>query len=107
LLQQKITKYDLEPVHTYNMDEKGFAIGVLGKTKHIFCRRQYEMKEVRQACKDGNSEWISLLAEICADGTSLPPGIIFASRTPTIQGHWVANIEAGKHAKHAASSPTG
>ena len=39
LLQQKIAKYDLEPEHTYNMDEKGFAIRVLGRSKRIFSRR--------------------------------------------------------------------
>ena len=107
LLQQKITEYDLEPEHTYNMDEKGFAIGVLGRSKRIFSRRLYEKKQVRQARQDGSREWVSLLAAICADGTALPPGIIFASKNSTIQSHWVADIEAGKHQIHVASSPTG
>jgi hypothetical protein len=49
VLQQKITQYDIAPENTYNMDEKGFAIGVLGRTKRVFSRRQYEKKEVRQA----------------------------------------------------------
>ena len=107
LLQQKITEYNIEPAHTYNMDEKGFAIGVLGRTKRIFSRRQYEKKEVRQARQDGSREWVSLLAAICADGTALPPGIIFASKNSTIQSHWVADIEAGTHSIHVASSSTG
>ena len=107
LLQQKITEYDIEPENTYNMDEKGFAIGLLGRTKRIFSRRQYEKKEVRQACQDGSREWVSLLAAVCADGTALPPGIIFASKNSTIQSHWVADIEAGTHPIHVASSPTG
>jgi hypothetical protein len=107
LLQQKITEYNIEPAHTYNMDEKGFAIGVLGRTKRIFSRRQYEKKEVRQARQDGSREWVSLLAAVCADGTALPPGIIFASKNSTIQSHWVAVIKAGKHSIHVASSPTG
>jgi hypothetical protein len=106
-LQQKITEYDIEPAHTYNMDEKGFAIGVLGRSKRIFSRRQYEKKEVRQARKDGSREWVSLLASVCADGTALPPGIIFASKNSTIQTHWVADIQAGTHPIHVASSPTG
>ncbi|KAF1347376.1 hypothetical protein EJ07DRAFT_185329 [Lizonia empirigonia] len=49
LLQQKITEYDLKPEHTYNMDEEGFAVRVLGRTKRIFSRRLYEKKQVRQA----------------------------------------------------------
>jgi hypothetical protein len=36
VLQQKITQYDIAPENTYNMDEKGFAIGLLGKTKRMF-----------------------------------------------------------------------
>jgi hypothetical protein len=107
VLQQKITQYDIAPENTYNMDEKGFAIGVLGRTKRVFSRRQYEKKEVRQARQDGSREWVSLLAAICADGTALPPGIIFASKNSTIQSRWVADIEAGKHAIHVASSPSG
>ena len=106
-LQQKITEYNVEEENTYNMDEKGFAIGMLGRSKRIFSRRQYEKKEVRQARQDGSREWVSLLAAICADGTALPPGIIFASKNSTIQSHWVADIEAGKHQIHVASSPTG
>jgi hypothetical protein len=66
------------------MDEKGFAIRVLGRLKRIFSRRQYEKKEVRQACQDSLRKWVSLLATICADGTALPPGIIFASKNSTI-----------------------
>jgi hypothetical protein len=60
------------------MDEKGFAIGVLGRSKRIFSRSQYEKKEVRQARQYGSREWVSLLATICADGTALSPGIIYA-----------------------------
>ncbi|KAF7574147.1 hypothetical protein PtrM4_057700 [Pyrenophora tritici-repentis] len=82
------------------MDKKDFAIGVLGRSKRIFSRRQYEKKEVRQAHQDGSREWVSLLAAICADGTALPPGLIFASKNSTIQSHWVAEIKAEKHAIH-------
>jgi hypothetical protein len=86
------------------MDEKGFAIGVLGRSKRIFSRRQYERKEVMEVCQDSSREWVSLLAAVCADGTALLPSIIFASKNSTIQSHWVADIEAGKHTIHVASS---
>jgi hypothetical protein len=33
--------YDVLPENTYNMDEKGFAIGVTGKTKWIFDKVLY------------------------------------------------------------------
>jgi hypothetical protein len=85
LLQQEITQYKLEPEHTYSIDKKGFAIGVLGRTKRVFSRRQYEKKEIRQARQDSSREWVSLLACICANSTAVPPGLIFASKNSTIQ----------------------
>jgi hypothetical protein len=33
LLHGKITQYEVEPAHTYSMDEKGFAIGVNRKAE--------------------------------------------------------------------------
>jgi hypothetical protein len=50
---------------------------------------------------------VSLLATICADDTALPPGIIFGSENSTLQGRWLANIEAEKYSIHVASSPLG
>ncbi|KAF2022841.1 hypothetical protein EK21DRAFT_119332 [Setomelanomma holmii] len=46
LLHGKITQYDVEPAHTYNMVEKGFAIGVIGKQKWIFNKRMWQSGEV-------------------------------------------------------------
>jgi hypothetical protein len=46
LLHQKITQYHLEARDIYNMDEKGFLIGLIGRSKRIFSRRQWEKKEV-------------------------------------------------------------
>ncbi|KAF1928033.1 CENP-B protein, partial [Didymella exigua CBS 183.55] len=76
--------YSLKPKHTYNIDEKGFAIRVLGRSKQVFSR-----------------------PTICADSTALPLGIIFASKNSTIQSCWVADIYPGKHSAHVASSPSG
>ena len=56
LLQHKITEYDVDTEHTYNMDEKGFMIGVIGRSKRIFSKRKWEKKEVRASLQDGNRE---------------------------------------------------
>lgn len=106
-LHSKIIKYSIELKDRYNMDEKGFAIGVLGRSNRIFSRRAWEKGEVRQSNQDGNREWVSLLACICADGTALPPGVIFASKNSTIQARWVAEIDPETQPIHATSSPTG
>jgi hypothetical protein len=42
LLARKIEEYDIQPENIYNMDEKGFLIGVVSKSKRIFSKRKYE-----------------------------------------------------------------
>jgi hypothetical protein len=54
LLHGKITQYEVEPAHTYNMGEKGFAIGAIGKQKRIFNKRAFEAGEVTQLLQDGS-----------------------------------------------------
>jgi transposase-like protein len=53
-LQAKIAEYDVEVENTYNMDEKGFMIGTTTRTKHVFSRRMWEKKEVRETLQDSN-----------------------------------------------------
>jgi hypothetical protein len=38
LLHLLMEEYGIEPRHTYNIDKKGFSIGVIGKTKRIFSK---------------------------------------------------------------------
>ena len=51
LLEQKFDKYNIEPRHMYNMDEKGFMIGMLSKMKRIFSRQRYEAGEIKKCFK--------------------------------------------------------
>jgi hypothetical protein len=107
LLRDKITHYSVEPRHTYNMDEKGFLIGITGRSKRVFSRRMWERKEVRAAIQDGSREWITLLACVCADGSHLPPSLIYQSDSSAIRSSWVEDIKAVEHSVHVTSSPSG
>ena len=78
-LGSKIDSYEVEAEHTYNMDEKGFMIGAVGRQKRILSKRLFKKKQFKQMLQDGNREWISLLACVCADGTALPPALIYAA----------------------------
>jgi hypothetical protein len=40
LLHSKMLQYEIQPHNTYNMDEKGFMIGVTTCSKQVFSRRQ-------------------------------------------------------------------
>jgi hypothetical protein len=89
------------------MDEKGFLIGVIGRSKRIFSKAMWDQKEVIAALQEGSREWITLQACVCGDGSALPPAIIFASANSGLQASWVEGIEAGKHQVHVSSSPSG
>lgn len=91
----------------YNMDEKGFLIGVLSKMKRIFSRRRYEEGGMKQLIQDGNREWITTIATICADGTALSPGLIYQATTGLIQDSWLQDFDSNIHRCFFASSPSG
>jgi hypothetical protein len=96
-LGSKIDFYEVEPEHTYNMDEKGFMIGAVGRQKRIFSKRLFKKKQFKQMLQDGNREWISLLACVCADGTALPPALIYAADSKNVQSTWVEDVKVGEH----------
>lgn len=107
LLYYKMKQYDLLPRDTYNMDEKGFMIGVIGRSKRVFSKQVWVKKGVKAPIRDGNREWITILATVCADGSSLPPGIIYQAENGNIRDTWVEEIRAGEHQVHVSSSPSG
>jgi hypothetical protein len=107
LLQRKIAEYKVDAEHTYNMDEKGFMIGITTRAKHVFSRRMWEKGEVKASLQDGNRAWITLLACVCGDGSALPPSLIYESANSTIQSSWVEEIQSGEHSVLVSSSPSG
>lgn len=89
------------------MDEKGFAIGTGGRSKRIFDKQLYEKKEVTTGVQDGSREWITILACICADGTALPPSIIFKSKSGDLQSVWVDKISESEEPAFVAALKRG
>jgi hypothetical protein len=107
LLHGKMEEHEILPENSYNMDEKGFMIGVIGRSKRTFTRAQWEKREVTAALQDGSRTWITTVAAVCADGTALPPGLIYESANCTLQSSWVADIKPGVHDVFVASTPSG
>ena len=73
LLTKKVEEFDVLPRDTYNMDEKGFMIGVIGKSKRVFDKVLYKERRYQQAAHGGSREWVTVIGAICADGSHLPP----------------------------------
>jgi hypothetical protein len=49
-------KYQIEPYNEYNMDEKGFLIGLIQKRKRVFNKQMREQGLLLGARQDGNRE---------------------------------------------------
>ena len=79
------------------MDEKGFLIGVLSKQKRIFSKLRYKTGGIRQFIQDGNREWITSIACICADGSYLPPSLIYQAVSGNIQDIWLQGFDPAIH----------
>ena len=97
-----IEKYNITADTTYNWDEKGFLIGYASAIKRIMTLEAYESGRITHALQDGNREFISLLACICANGTALPPALIY--RGESIQDTWLDDWNEDEQAFFSASS---
>jgi hypothetical protein len=106
-LQHKIEQYSILPENIYNMDEKGFLIGLLTKSRRIFTKAANSTKKEVRNRQDGSREWITVIGTICADGSSLPPALIYQAVTGNLQDSWLQDFDSTKHAAFFASSPTG
>jgi hypothetical protein len=107
LLARKMKEYDIQAQNMYNMDEKGFLIGQLSKVRRVFTRNAYEAGRVKHVMQDGNREWITLIATICADGTGLSPGLIYQATSGNSQDSWLQDYDPTEQSCFFASSSTG
>ena len=106
-LYHKISHYNIEERLIWNMDEKGFMIGQIGRMKRVFNKSFYNTKKTKTFTHDGNREWITILATICADGSSLPPSIIYAAKSGNVYNTWVDDIPDSDDLVHVAATPSG
>jgi len=106
MLHSRMQYYEIRPENTYNMDEKGFFVGVAKPSKRVFTKALWASKEARATVQDGNREWITLLACVCASGEALPPALIYQG-VSGIQSAWVEAVEAQKHQVFFSNSASG
>ena len=100
-------EYDISPENSYNMDEKGFLIGVLRKMQRVYSKEAFQKGNIVAAGQDGNREWITLIATICMNGSWIPPTLIYQAVSGDIQDTWVTEVDPIEHNVHFASTATG
>jgi hypothetical protein len=106
-LKALVDKYEVLPCNQYNIDEKGFMIGVVTKTKRIFTKYLHDDRRLLGVLQDGNREWITVVGAICADGTAVPPMLIYKAVSGLLQDSWVQDFSGLIHNAFFTSSPTG
>jgi hypothetical protein len=65
-----------------------------------------EQGRITHAGQDGNREFITLLACICADATYLPPSLIYKGESGTMQDTWLEDFKE-KDSAYFSTSPNG
>ena len=89
------------------MDEQGFLIRVLQKTRRVFDTEQIKKGKLLGAGQDGNREWVTIIGAICMDGTYLPPAIIYQADSGNLQDTWLDKFDPKEQCCFFSSSLTG
>ena len=106
LLHSKMREHGIEERNTYNIDEKGFFVGITARSKRIFTKRTWVEEKRTAAIQDGSRKWITLLACVCASGEALPPALIYEGSSG-IQSSWLDDVQVDKHKVFFSNSPSG
>ena len=74
----------------YNMDEKGFLMGLAHAVKVLVqCARKKEERHLRQA---GNQELVTVIEGVGSTGYSLPPLIVFKGKR--LMNEWYNHMDS-------------
>ena len=75
--------------------------------KRIVSREALESGRLLGASQDGSREFITLIASICANGTHLPPALIYQSESGDLQDSWLEDFDGEEQSAYFASSEKG
>jgi hypothetical protein len=75
--------------------------------KRIVPTQQLQRKKILGSSQDGCREFISLLAAICADGTALPPALIYQGDSQDLQDTWLEDFDSSSEEAYFAVSKKG
>jgi len=76
-LLERVERFHILPLNIHNFDEKDFLVGVSRKKKRIVAAALLLTKQLLRSSHDGNREFITLITSICADGSYIPPALIY------------------------------
>lgn len=75
--------------------------------KRVVAINQIKNKKILRASQDGNWEFISLLAYICADGSAIPLGLIYQGESKDMYDTWLQDFHHSRDEAHFTVSSDG
>jgi hypothetical protein len=75
--------------------------------KCIVSIERLKKKNIIGASQDGSCEFISLFACICADGTAIPPALIYQGTSGDLQDTWLEDFDHSSDQAYFATSIKG
>ena len=79
-------------------------IGLVRTLKRVMTKKMYDSGRITAAKQDGSREFISLLANICAGGTALPPALIYKGASGDLQDSWLEDLNEKDQAFFTSSA---
>ena len=73
----------------------------------MFTKALFDNHKLIGTVQDGSRKWVTVVATICADGTSLSPGIIYEDQANTSQDTWLDGVKEEDNLAFLASSANG
>jgi hypothetical protein len=73
----------------------------------VFTKDLYKQGKLVRVGQDGSREWITVVATICADGTSLSPTLIYKAASSNLRDTWLDDFEPSQQSCYFTSSPNG
>lgn len=89
-LGENCARHNIGAEAIFNMDKKGFMMGIINKQHRIVPIEECHKIEAPVARQDGNRTWVTFIVCVCADGTTLTPAIIFDGQS--IGENWMDQL---------------
>ena len=75
----------------------------MGCRKRIMTKEALKAGRIKSTIQDSNREFITILATICSNSTTLPAGLIYKGKTGDLQTSWVDDFQPQDTAYFAAT----
>jgi hypothetical protein len=72
-------------------------MGFMNKQHRVYTKAAFKQGRVLGYSRNGNIEWITIFATVCADGTALPPAIIFSGQSGYLPDTWVEGVKIAQY----------